>query len=75
MTKECPSFQQESHFYAKGILSDLQGAWSCLRSSVVEISPSEMRDCLIFHIDCVLRSIRTPISVCKRTLVSLLSER
>jgi hypothetical protein len=37
--------------YTKGILSDLQGAWGCLRQAVVAMSPSEIQHKLIFHID------------------------
>ena len=37
--------------YEKTILSDLQGAWSCLRSSVVESFGFNGSDRAIFHID------------------------
>lgn len=45
------SFVQESTGYEKTILSDLQGAWSILRASVVEAAGFEGWDRAIFHID------------------------
>ena len=45
------AFVQESKGYEKTILSDLQGAWSLLRSSVVEAAGFEGWDRAIFHID------------------------
>lgn len=44
-------FQAEPTHYVKGALSDLQGAWSCLRDAVVNLPPSEIQHRLIFHID------------------------
>ena len=44
-------FNQESKGYAKTILSDLQGAWSLLRQSVVEAAGFEGWERAIFHID------------------------
>ena len=44
-------FLQESTGYEKTILSDLQGAWGLLRSSVVEAAGFEGWDRAIFHID------------------------
>ena len=44
-------FQAEPIHYVKGALSDLQGAWSCLRDTVVNLPPSEIQHRLIFHID------------------------
>lgn len=45
------AFEPEPIGYVKGILSDLQGAWNCLRNAVVEMKPSEPQHKLIFHID------------------------
>jgi len=45
------AFVQESTGYEKTILSDLQGAWSLLRSSVVDAAGFEGWDRAIFHID------------------------
>jgi len=45
------AFVQESTGYEKTIVSDLQGAWSILRSSVVEAAGFEGWDRAIFHID------------------------
>jgi hypothetical protein len=45
------AFVQESSGYEKTILSDLQGAWSALRSSVVDAAGFEGWDRAIFHID------------------------
>jgi hypothetical protein len=44
-------FQTEPTYYIKGALSDLQGAWNCLRDAVVNLPPSEIQHKLIFHID------------------------
>jgi hypothetical protein len=44
-------FTQEPTGYEKTILSDLQGAWSVLRESVVEASGFEGWDRAIFYID------------------------
>jgi hypothetical protein len=44
-------FVQESTGYEKAILSDLQGAWGLLRSSVVDAAGFEGWDRAIFHID------------------------
>ena len=44
-------FNQESKGYAKTILSDLQGAWSLLRQSVVEAAGFDGWERAIFHID------------------------
>jgi len=45
------SFVKESTGYEKTILSDLQGAWSLLRSSVVDAAGFEGWDRTTFHID------------------------
>jgi hypothetical protein len=45
------AFVQESTGYGKTILSDLQGAWGCLRASVVDEAGFEGWDRAIFHID------------------------
>jgi hypothetical protein len=45
------AFVQESTGYEKTILSDLQGAWAALRSSVVDAVGFEGWDRAIFHID------------------------
>lgn len=47
------SFIEEENHYQKGILSDLQGAWLCLRSCTLDLAPSEtvLRNRLLFHID------------------------
>ena len=45
------SFKQESTGYEKTILSDLQGAWTLLRASVVDAVGFEGWDRAIFHID------------------------
>ncbi|EFK09660.1 conserved hypothetical protein [delta proteobacterium NaphS2] len=44
-------FIQEPTGYEKTILSDLQGAWSLLRESVVDAAGFEGWDRAIFHID------------------------
>ena len=44
-------FTQEPTGYEKTILSDLQGAWSLLRESVVDAARFEGWDRAIFHID------------------------
>lgn len=48
---EIMPFIQESTGYEKTILSDLQGAWSLLRDSVVEAVRFEGWDRALFHID------------------------
>jgi len=45
------SFIQEPTGYEKTILSDLQGTWGLLRSSVVDAAGFEGWDRAIFHID------------------------
>jgi hypothetical protein len=45
------SFTTESSGYEKTILSDLQGAWTLLRESVVETSGFDGMDRVLFHID------------------------
>lgn len=45
------SFYEESTGYAKTILSDLQGAWQNLRSTVVEYRPFPEWQRVLFHID------------------------
>jgi len=45
------TFIQEPTHYQKTILSDLQGAWVVLRSSVVDHADLENSDKLLFHID------------------------
>jgi hypothetical protein len=45
------TFNEEKTGYEKTILSDLQGAWICLRESVVEAFGFEGSDRAIFHID------------------------
>jgi hypothetical protein len=44
-------FIEESTGYEKTILSDLQGAWSVLRDSIVDAAGFEGWDRAIFHID------------------------
>jgi len=44
-------FTQEPTGYEKTILSDLQGAWSVLRDSVVDAAGFEGWDRALFHID------------------------
>lgn len=45
------SFFTEPSGYEKTILSDLQGAWECLRAAVVEHAGFEGWDRMLFHID------------------------
>jgi len=45
------SFTTESSGYEKTILSDLQGAWTLLRESVVEAGGFDGMDRVLFHID------------------------
>ena len=45
------TFNEEKTGYEKTILSDLQGAWGCLRESVVNTFDFEGSDRAIFHID------------------------
>ncbi len=45
-----PFFQEPTH-YEKTILSDLQGAWSCLRKVVAESTGFPGIDRMLFHID------------------------
>jgi len=45
------SFFTEPSHYEKTILSDLQGAWECLRTTTVSHSGFEGWDRLLFHID------------------------
>jgi hypothetical protein len=51
MKDETMSFTKESTGYQKTILSDLQGVWGLLRSSVVDAAGFEGWDRAIFHID------------------------
>jgi len=44
-------FVQEPKGYEKTIMSDLQGAWTLLRTSVVEAAGFDGWDRAIFHID------------------------
>jgi hypothetical protein len=44
-------FNEEETGYEKTILSDLQGAWVCLRDSVVELFGFDGSDRALFHID------------------------
>ena len=44
-------FIKESTGYEKTILSDLQGAWSVLRDSIVDAAGFEGWDRALFHID------------------------
>lgn len=44
-------FEAEIGFYMKGILSDLEEAWSLLRQSIVELPSSEHQQRLLFHVD------------------------
>lgn len=44
-------FDQENTGYEKTILSDLQGAWACLRESVVNAFGFDGSEKVIFHID------------------------
>ena len=45
------AFYQEPTHYEKAILSDLQGAWSLLRSCVVDEQATQDCSRLLFHID------------------------
>ena len=45
------SFHIEPTHYIRGILADLQGAWSCLRQAIVEEAPREIMQRLLFHTD------------------------
>lgn len=45
------AFFTEPDHYVKTILSDLQGAWGCLRDEVVEHAGFPHWDRLLFHID------------------------
>jgi len=45
------AFVQESTGYEKTIISDLQGAWAVLRSSVIDAAGFEGWDRALFHID------------------------
>jgi hypothetical protein len=45
------TFIQEPTHHIKTVLSDLQGAWGVLRSSVVENFDFKNSDKLLFHID------------------------
>ena len=44
-------FETEPTFYAKTILSDLQGAWQCLREEVAEHPGFEGWERALLHID------------------------
>jgi len=44
-------FKREPDSYKKGILSDLDGAWTCLREAVVHAEPFPDQARLLFHID------------------------
>lgn len=44
-------FGSEPSSYSKTAISDLQGAWQCLRSEVVDNFGSDGSDKLLFHID------------------------
>lgn len=48
------TFFTEPDHYEKTILSDLQGAWGCLRSEVVKHAGFLNWDRLLFHIDEVM---------------------
>ncbi len=48
---EIMPFTKESTGYEKTIFSDLQGAWSLLRDSIVDAAGFEGWDRAIFHID------------------------
>ncbi len=45
------SFFTEPRGYEKTILSDLQGAWACLRMAAVKHAGFEGWDRLLFHVD------------------------
>lgn len=45
------TFYQEPTGYEKTLLSDLQGAWLCLREAVVEGRLFDWRANVLFHID------------------------
>ncbi len=51
MSEQDMAFPTESSGYEKTILSDLQGAWTLLRESVVETGGFEGKDRVLFHID------------------------
>ena len=44
-------FESEPHSYSKTAISDLQGAWQCLRSEVVDHFGFDGSDKLLCHID------------------------
>ena len=44
-------FESEPQSYSKTAISDLQGAWQCLRSEVVDNFGFDDSDKLLFHID------------------------
>lgn len=44
-------FFTEPTTYEKTIMSDLQGAWECLRATIIEEAGFEGWDKLLFHID------------------------
>ena len=48
---EIMSFIKESTGYEKTILSDLQGAWSVLRDSIVDAAGFDGWDRALFHVD------------------------
>lgn len=45
------AFKSEPTHYIKGILADLQGAWSCLRHEVIESTHPDLMQRFLFHID------------------------
>lgn len=45
------SFFTEPVIYEKTILSDLQGAWECLRTTITERAGFDGWDKMLFHID------------------------
>ena len=48
-------FEGEPIFYRKGILSDLEEAWSALRRSIVDLPSSELQQKLLFYVDEAIR--------------------
>jgi len=45
------SFFTEPTYYEKTILSDLKGAWECLRTTVVDLAGFDDWESVLFHID------------------------
>ncbi len=52
-------FDTEPTRYEKTILSDLQGAWQCLRQEVAGNPGFDGWERALFHIDAAIRSLRS----------------